>query len=255
MWNDIDTGNYEGMIAETVAFKGAHGESTLAYMSRPIGQGPFPTVVLIPHMPGWDEFYREMTRRFSQHGYIAISPDIYSRFGTGKPDQIAQKAMQAGGVSDDTVLDDTEGALSYAKSLPISNGKAGVIGTCSGGRHAFLAACRLKGIDAAVDCWGGRISANPAELTPQQPVSALDYAESLSCPLLGIFGNEDSNPTPEIVDRHEAELKRFGKDYKFFRYDGAGHGFMYYHTEMYRPTQAMDAWEKIFAFFEAHLRA
>jgi carboxymethylenebutenolidase len=55
------------------------------------------------------------------------------------------------------------------------------------------------------------------------------------------------------VDQHEAELKRLGKNYEFHRYDGAGHGFFYYHTPMYRPEAAMDGWEKSLAFFGAQL--
>jgi carboxymethylenebutenolidase len=56
------------------------------------------------------------------------------------------------------------------------------------------------------------------------------------------------------VDRHEQELKKYGKDYEFHRYDGAGHGFWYYHTESYRPKQAMDAWEKTLTFMAKHLK-
>lgn len=44
-----------------------------------------------------------------------------------------------------------------------------------------------------------------------------------------------------------------GRIYEFHRYDGAGHGFWYYHTDRYRPRQAMDSWEKVFAFFGKHL--
>ena len=73
--------------------------------------------------------------------------------------------------------------------------------------------------------------------------------------MLGIFGNEDRAPSPEQVDLHEAELKKHGKNYEFHRYDGAGHGFTYYHRPMYRVEQALDAWEKIFAFFKKHLAA
>ena len=75
----------------------------------------------------------------------------------------------------------------------------------------------------------------------------------LSAPLLGLFGNEDKYPTPEQVDLLEAELNRHGKEYEFYRYDGASHGFFYYFTRMYRPEATMDGWEKIFAFFRTHL--
>lgn len=254
MWNKLNTGEYEGMLAETITMSGFGGEDVRAYYSRPLGYGPYPGIVLIPHIPGWDELCRETARRFTQHGYAVICPDIYCRFGHGMPDEIAAKARDAGGVPDDCVMGDCEGALKYITSQPYSNGKAGVIGMCSGGRHAFLAACRLTGFHAAVDCWGGRVVASKDELTPERPVAPIDLTADLSCPLLGIFGNDDTSPTPEQVDMHEQELKKHGKDYEFHRYNGAGHAFWYYNFDAYRPKQAMDAWENVFGFFEKHLR-
>src|SRR2546422_8433239 len=91
-----------------------------------------------------------MTRKFAHHGYLAFSPNIYYRFGHGSPDDVAAKVRASGGVADDSVLGDTEGSVRFLKSLPQSNKKIGVFGTCSSGRQAFLAACRLKGFDAAV---------------------------------------------------------------------------------------------------------
>lgn len=253
MWNSIRTDAYEGMLAETISFSGHGGDNIRAYYARPLGEGPYPAVILLPHMPGWDEFYRETTRRFAHHGYLALCPDIYHRFGHGTATEVSQMARAAGGVSDDSVMGDSEGALGYLKSLPVSSGKVGIIGTCSGGRHAFLAACKVQGIDATVDCWGGRVVAAEDKLTPAQPVAPIDYTKDLGCPLLGIFGNDDRSPSPEEVDIHEAALKKHGKDYVFHRYDGAGHGFWYYHGEAYRPRQAMDSWEKVFGFFAKHL--
>ena len=253
MWNQFQTNEYQGMLAETITLPGHNGDFIHTYVSRPLGEGPFPGIVLIPHMPGWDEFYRETTRRFSQHGYFAICPDIYCRFGHETPEEISAKVRNGGGVPDESVIGDCEGAINYLKSQPYSNYKVGVIGTCSGGRHSFLVACQTNGVDAAVNCWGGRVVASQEELTPAQPVAPIDYTEKLNCPLLGIFGNDDRSPTPNQVDKLEEELKKHGKNYSFHRYDGAGHGFWYYHTEMYRPKQAMDSWNKVFEFFDEHL--
>lgn len=253
MWNQFQTNEYQGMLAETVSIPGYNNDAVTAYYARPLGEGPFPGVVLIPHMPGWDEFYRETTRRFAQHGYAAICPDLYCRLGHGTPDEMATKARSEGGVADEVVIGDCQGAVNYLKNQPYSNRKTGIIGTCSGGRHAFLAACQVQGLDAAVNCWGGRILMTKEELTPKQPVALIDYIEQLSCPLLGIFGNDDKSPTPEEVNKVEEELKRHHKEYRFNRYDGAGHGFWYYHSPMYRPTQAMDSWNKVFEFFAEHL--
>ena len=145
--------------------------------------------------------------------------------------------------------------MHYLRSLPYSNGKVGIIGTCSGGRQAFLVACRVKGFDAAVNCWGGRVVVAPNELTPQNPVAAIDFTKDLSCPLLGIFGNDDQNPSLDAVNKLEEELKKFNKTYTFHRYDGAGHGFWYYDRPAYRPQQAMDSWNKVFTFFNGQLKS
>jgi carboxymethylenebutenolidase len=143
--------------------------------------------------------------------------------------------------------------VQWLRAQPWLNGKVGVIGTCSGGRHTFLFACKTKSIDAAADLWGGRVVMSKEELNPKQPVAPIEFTKDLSCPLLGLFGNEDRAPTPEQVDQHEAELKKCGKEYEFHRYDGAGHGFFYYDRPAYRIEQALDGWQKVWAFFGKHL--
>ncbi len=254
MWNSFQTDAYDGMIAETIGLTGHDGKPIQAYYSRPIGEGPFPGILLIHHLPGWDEFNRETARRFTQHGYSVICPNLYEDFGHGNPVEVTERVREAGGVSDQSVMEDCDAALAFLHNQPHANGKVGVIGTCSGGRHTFLAACTLERIDAAVDCWGGGVVCKPEDLSPQRPVQPLDYAEQLNCPLLGIFGNEDKNPTPEDVDRLEARLKELGKNYEFHRYDGAGHGMWYYDRPMYRQEQAMDSLEKVLDFFQRYLK-
>jgi carboxymethylenebutenolidase len=94
---------------------------------------------------------------------------------------------------------------------------------------------------------------SPDQLNANFPVSPLDYTKDLDCPILGIFGNDDSSPTPEQVNQHENELKKHNKTYEFHRYDGAGHGFFYYHSPAYRQAQAVDGWKKVFAFLGNYL--
>jgi len=244
---------YEGMLAETITVHGAKGDVINAYVARPLGAGPFPGMVVIHHLPGWDEWYREATRKFAHHGYVAISPNLYAREGHGTPEDVGAKVRAAGGVPDDQVIGDVEGSMRYLRSLPYVSGKVGVFGTCSGGRHTFLAACRIKGFDAAIDCWGGRVVMPKEDLNPKNPVAPIDYTKDLSCPLLGLFGEEDQSPSPAQVAQHEQELKRHGKNYEFHMYPKAGHGFFYYDRPAYRQEQAVDGWKKVFAFLEKHL--
>ncbi len=249
------TDMYEGMVAETITYTGADGDLINAYMARPLGPGPFPSMVAIHHMPGWDEWYREATRKFAHHGYVTILPNLYFRDGHGTPEDVAAKVRASGGVADDQVVGDLAGAMRLLRSLPNSNGKVGIWGTCSGGRHAYLTACRVPEFDALIDCWGGRVVMAEEDLNDKFPVAPIDYTKDLSCPLLGIFGEDDHSPTVEQVAQHEAELQKHGKDYEFHMYPDAGHGFFYYNRPNYRQAQAVDGWEKMFAFLEKHLSA
>ena len=247
------TDMYEGMIAETITVRGHGGDAVNAYLARPLGPGPHPGMVLAHHMPGWDEWYRETARKFAHHGYATISPDLYHRAGHGTPDDVAAKVRSEGGAPDAQVVGDLAASMSYLRSLPNSSGKVGAFGTCSGGRHVLLAASRVQGFDAVVDCWGGRVVMGESELTPQTPTAPIDYTADLSCPVLGLFGADDSSPSPEQVALHEEALKRHGKEYEFHMYEGAGHGFFYYDRSVYRQEQAVDGWRKIFAFLAKHL--
>src|SRR5216684_2305514 len=125
--------------------------------------------------------------------------------------------------------------------------------------HGYLAICanlyeragqgNPDDVAACVDLWGGRVVMGKEELNAKTPVAPVEMTKDLSCPLLGIFGNDDSAPSPEQVNQHEGELKRHGKMHEFYRYDGAGHGIFYWHRPLYRPEQAMDGWSKVFTFF------
>lgn len=244
---------YQGLMAETVTHTGANGDLISAYFARPLGAGPYPNVIVVHHMPGWDDATKEITRRFAYYGYNAVCPNLHHREGPGEPDDVAAVTRAAGGVPDDRFVGDAAGAMEFLRALPYSNGKIGIIGFCSGGRQSYLAAGRIPELDAAVDCWGGRVIATPDQLTARQPVAPIDYTSDINCPLLGIFGNDDQSPTPEDVNRTEEELKRHGKDYEFHRYDGAGHGFFAVDRPGYRPVQATEAWGEVRKFFGKHL--
>jgi carboxymethylenebutenolidase len=244
---------YRGMTVEEIKINGDKGTPISAYTARPSGEGPFPGVVLVHHLPGWSEWYIEQTRKFAHNGYIAICANLYERNGQGNPDDVAAKVRAEGGVPDAQVIGDTEAAVKWMRGQKGLNGKVGLFGSCSGGRHAYLYACNKKDVDACIDLWGGRVVMGKEELNAKTPTAPIDLTKDLCCPLLGIFGNDDRAPSPEQVNQHEAELKKHGKSSEFHRYDGAGHGIFYYHRPLYRVEQALDGWNKVFAFFGKHL--
>ena len=80
-------------------------------------------------------------------------------------------------------------------------------------------------VDAAVDCYGAFVVGTPPDGFPLKVTPLVDRTPDLSCPLLGLFGNDAQFPGPEQVDELESALKAAGKTYVFHRYDGAGHAF------------------------------
>src|SRR5215831_9402120 len=109
------------------------------------------------------------------------------------------------------------------------------------------------GLDAAVDCYGGGVVAKPEELTPRQPVAPIDFTKDLQCPLLGLFGVEDTRPSPDDTAKTEAALKQHNKTYEFHTYDNAGHAFFAVDRPHYRQHAAMDGWQKVLTWFGKHL--
>jgi carboxymethylenebutenolidase len=252
-WNAATTDAIGGMAVRTEPLQGAGGAQISAYVAQPAGMGPYPGVVLIAHAPGWDEFYREFARRFADHGFIAVAPNIFERYGHGAPDDVAARARGDGGLADATVIGDAEAAMNWIKAQSSSNGKVGIIGTCSGGRHAVLVASSVDGFGAVADLWGGGVVAAPEQLNEKRPVAPISLTSNLNAPIIGLFGNDDMSPNPDQVNQHEAALKEYGKTYQFHRYDGAGHGFFYYQGMSYRPQAAIDGWNKVEDWFKQYL--
>ena len=227
------------MIAETITMTGHDGDEIEAYFARPLEGSAQPSVVVIHHMPGYDRSMKEIARTFAVYGYATLMPNLHHRYAPGaKAGDAAAAARDAGGVPDEQLLGDVQGAIDLLRGRPESNGKVGVIGYCSGGRQSWVVACSLD-VDAAVDCYGGR--ADPA------------LAPNLRCPLLGLFGNEDQSPSPADVDAMEAALREHGKTFDFHRYDDAGHAFFSTDRPSYRLDAAKDGWKRIWAFFGQEL--
>jgi carboxymethylenebutenolidase len=243
---------YDATLAETVYFAGNNGDQIEGYLARPLDPTPRGGVVVIHHFPGYDRETKEHVRRFAAMGYNALCPNLYTRIapGASAEDQAAAARAQ-GGSPDAQVVGDVAGAKTYLQALSNSNGKVGVIGHCSGGRHTFLISLELP-IDAAVVCYGGLIV---GETPPQMPtmVPLVDRAAEVKSPILGLFGNDDKFPTPEQVDILDKALTNEGKEHEFHRYDGAGHAFFSVDRPAYRVEAAVDGWQRISEFYGRHL--
>lgn len=248
----------DAFLSATVRITGHGGAEIEAYAATAQDETPRGGVVVIHHLPGYDEGTKEIVRRFGHLGYNAVMPNLYWHDAPGAdPDDAAAAGRAKGGVPDERLVGDVAGAADYLRSLPNSNGKVGVIGYCSGGRQSVLAACSLD-LDAAVDCYGAFVTGDPSVLEghPLRHVSPLyDKLPNLSCPLLGLFGADDQHPSPQEAAELDQLLTKLGKPHEFHSYPGAGHAFFAVERPAFRPEAAKDGWERVASFLGKHLSA
>ncbi|MGA0805958.1 MAG: dienelactone hydrolase family protein, partial [Pseudohongiellaceae bacterium] len=87
-------------------------------------------------------------------------------------------------------------------------------------------------------------------------VPPIDLARHISCPVIGFYGNEDSNPSPQDVEDYSAALSAAGIAHEFHQYDGAGHAFQNFPLpERFNAAASADAWEKLLDFLADKLGA
>jgi carboxymethylenebutenolidase len=240
------------LSAETVMIAGYQGETIEAYLARPDGEDSRGSVVMIHHMPGYDRASKEMVRRLAELGYDTICPNLYWRDAPGaSSDDAAASARANGGLPDERVVGDVGGSVAFVRALETSNQRVGIIGFCAGGRQAVLSACLID-VDAAVDCYGAYVTGTVLAGHPFSG-NVEDHLPDLRCPLLGLFGSEDSYPSPAEVRELERILDQHDKPYEFHSYDDAGHAFFAVDRPTYRVAAANDGWERIAAYFATRL--
>ena len=206
------------------------------------GESDRPGALVCMHAPGVDDFIQDICHRLSDAGFVAAAPDLYHRQQADGLGPLERMGL----LRDPEILRDYDVASGWLAERS-SAGRQCVIGFCMGGRLAYLWAGHRAGLAAAVVFYGGNIMVPWGD-----PPTPFDRTEEIDCPLLGLFGNEDENPSPADVDRIEAELERTGKSYEFHRYDGAGHAFLNFMRPSLREEAAADAWARCVAHLQAH---
>jgi carboxymethylenebutenolidase len=215
------------------------------YRTAPSGEGAFPGVLVCMHAPGVDGFIRDIADRLADSGFAAIAPDLFHR--QTEPEENPLKRMAK--LRDDEILRDLEAATRVLRGLAeVGAEQTGVIGFCMGGRLAYLQAAEDSTLRASVVFYGGNI------LVPWgEGPSPFDRTDRIGCPVLGLFGEEDGNPSPADVAKIDAEMTRLGKVHEFKSYPGAGHAFLNEGRPSFRPEAAADAWGRCLDWLRQHL--
>ena len=231
------------------------GDTMEGYLARPEADGTYPAVIVIQEIWGVNSHIQYVTDRLPGQGLVALAPAMFHREGRmtmGLHEELDTAIGRMTRCTDANILADVQAAVDYLKGQPFVQGdRIGIVGFCFGGRVSYLAACNITDLKASVVYYGGRILAPLGSDGP----SPLDQTAGIGCPVLGLFGEEDANPTPADVATIEAELNKHGKTYEFHMYPGCGHGFNCNARNSYRPEAAEDAWAKAVTWFDQHLKS
>ena len=223
------------------------GQGMGVYTVVPGGDGPFPGIVVIQHAPGNDEFLHSIVRRLAEAGFAAAAPDLYHRQDPNVGGMLDKMNL----LKDPEVIADVNASVDYLTTHPaVASERLGITGFCMGGRVVYLMAAANTAFRAAVAYYGGNIQV-PWGDDVKTPFARTN---EIQCPLLFHFGADDTNPSPEDMEKLDAELKRLDKPHEFHVYAGAGHAFMNFSSpERYREDASNTSWPRTLDFFGRHL--
>jgi carboxymethylenebutenolidase len=194
---------------------------------------------------GLNDHIKDVTKRIAAEGYVAVAPDMYYREKGAVVgyDNLPEAIRLMTSLTDDGIVKDMSAVLGYLKAQPfVRADRIGMTGFCMGGRITFLTACTSRDLAAAAPFYGGGVG------------GLLNRAESITCPMLLFFGDQDPFIPNEEVNQIRTRLAELKKTAEVKVYPGAPHGFFCNERDSYRPDAASDAWQRLRDFFARHLK-
>ena len=244
------TTDTKGLIAGEVEIPTTDGQIP-AYRAMPATGNSFPVVLVVQEIFGVHEYIRDICRRFAKLGHLAVAPELFARQGnvSKMPDIQEILSTVVSKVPDAQVLSDLDATVAWAdRSSKGDIAKLGITGFCWGGRIVWLYAAHNPQLKAGV-AWYGRLVGRANELQPKHPI---DVAASLTVPVLGLYGGDDSGIPLDTVEQMRKALKAQASPSEIIVYPNTPHGFHADYRPSYRKERAEDGWKRLREWFKKH---
>ncbi len=243
------------MATERVTIQVSDGSEMGGYLATPEGPGPHPSVIVWMEIFGVNAHIRDVTERVAAEGYVALAPDFFHRSAPGlelgyDEDGFTEGIKHMTALVSEQMADDAQSAVAYLRGRGDTTDKVGVMGFCIGGHMTYLTAAETD-VAAAVSFYGGGISA------PQGPgggPSTVSRTPKISGRIVCLYGAKDEHIPLDQVDAVRSALQAAGTDHEVVVYEDADHGFFCNMRDSYHESSAADAWTRVKATFNEHLR-
>jgi carboxymethylenebutenolidase len=202
---------------------------------------PAGAVVVLHERYGLVQHTLDLAERLAQDGYVALAPDLFSRW---KGDAQALRAGRARVVLPDAeVAAVIDAALDCAKAHPrVAPGRLVLMGVCQSGRYPIVVGSRRRDLAACVVFYGAS-QQRDWQVTELQPTPMPDMMRSLQAPALFVYGERDHTISLEDVRRVRDALESGRRSYRMKVFPGMPHGWL--NDTMpgrYRAKEAKEAW-------------
>jgi carboxymethylenebutenolidase len=222
---------------ETYTSPNGHGE-VRGYLVKPsAAAGTLPAVLVIHENRGLNPYVKDVARRLSKAGFMALAPDGLTSVG-GYPGNDDDGRDLQRTVDSTKLMNDFFAGYEHLAGRSDSTGKVGCVGFCYGGGVCNALAVAYPELNASVPYYGRQAK---AEDVPR-----------IQAPLQLHYGDLDERINAGWP-AYEAALKQHGKSYEVHFYAGANHGFHNDSTPRYDKDAAELAWSRTIDFFNTHL--
>jgi carboxymethylenebutenolidase len=208
------------------------------YLARPATSAKRPGVIVIHENRGLNAHIKDVARRFAASGFVAFAPDFLTPSG-GTPADADAARDAIGKLTPDQSMAQARAAVAFLTADPRTTGRVGAVGFCWGGTLVNRLATQDPQLGAGVVFYGSS--------PPQDDVAAI------KAPLLLHYAQLDTRVNASVPPFEEA-LKRAGKRYTLFMYEGVNHAF---HNdtsaERYDKSAAILAYERTVTFLNQEL--
>lgn len=226
-------------VTNTVIPGANGGPDVHAYVAKPEGQGPFPTVIMIHEFFGLNESIVGKAALLAEQGYLVIAPDTFRGSTTS---WIPRAIFQVVTSKSENVNADLDSVYAWLESQSdIDTDRIAISGFCYGGRTALLYSLHNSKLAATVVFYGS------PETTPE-------VLKNLPGPVLGIFGGADQSIPVAQVKAFESGLEAAGIPHQITLYDGQPHAFVQDAGGIQAGGAQGEAWNEMLVFLDANLR-